>query len=141
MAGEFNSPVAKQDPNISTQEFGITCDKVGGVDCEKNRYIMLNSFEDGLYVGEVVKNMQRELIPSCTTSLINVEYQVEALIVHDATFGSGSVEIPSISFPVIIGRDPEGPFDQGNDGMVAAQMAQQQQFYAAQVMQPGQAIQ
>jgi len=60
--------------------------------------------------------------------------------VHDATFGDG-VEIPSISFPVIISRDPEGAFDMGQDGMVAAQMAQQQQFYAAQVMQPGQAMQ
>jgi hypothetical protein len=51
MAGEFNSPVAKQDPNISTQEFGITMDKIPNIDCEKNRYIMMNSFEDGKYMG------------------------------------------------------------------------------------------
>ena len=35
----------------------------------------------------------------------------------------------------------EGPVDLGTEGMVATQMAQQQQFYAAQVMQPGQAMQ
>lgn len=52
MAGEFTSLVAKQDPNIAPQEFGITCDKIPGIDCEKNRYTMLNDFEDGKYIGQ-----------------------------------------------------------------------------------------
>lgn len=39
-AGEFNSPVAKQDPNISTQEFMVKMDKIHSIDTEKNRYFM-----------------------------------------------------------------------------------------------------
>lgn len=74
MKGAFNSPVAKQDPNISVQEFGITFERVPGVDVEKNRYTMLNSFEDGKYVGEVLNNMQKEILPTCATSLINIDY-------------------------------------------------------------------
>ena len=46
-AGEFNSPVAKQDPNISTQEFNVRMDRVASVDTEKNRYFMANDFETG----------------------------------------------------------------------------------------------
>lgn len=55
MAGEFDSQVAKQDPNISVQEFGITFKKVQGVDCEKNRYFMRKSFETWQDVGEALK--------------------------------------------------------------------------------------
>lgn len=141
MAGEFNSPVAKQDPNISTQEFGITMDKDPSVDTEKNRYTMLNdfAFDKMPYVGSTLKDMQRELVPTTATSLINVDYSIECILVHDSTFGDGK-EVPGIMFPVIVARNPEGAYDQGNEGMVATQMAQQQQFYAAQVMQPGSPI-
>jgi hypothetical protein len=84
---------------------------------------MINSFEDGKHMGKEIADMQRELLPSVTSSLINIDYQLEARIVHDSTFGSGQ-EIPPLFFPLIIARDPEGPFDQGNDGMVAQQMQQ-----------------
>lgn len=99
-------------------------------DCEKNRYVMKNSFEDGKPVGDVLMAMQNELLPTIASNLINIDYQIEALIIHDSTFGDGK-EVPPIQFPVIISRDPEGAFDVGQEGMVAQQMQQQQQFYAA----------
>jgi len=41
MTGEFQSLVAKQDPNIAIQEFFISCDKVFPSDCEKNRFALI----------------------------------------------------------------------------------------------------
>ena len=84
--------------------------------------------------------MQQEFLPSITSSLINIDYQIEAIVHHEATVGTDK-SIPPLIFPIIVGRALEGPVDLGTEGMVATQMAQQQQFYAAQVMQPGQPMQ
>ena len=138
-AGEFNSPVAKQDPNISTQDFSLKMDRVPSVETEKNRYFMAQDFETGREYSGTIKNMQQEWLPSITSSLINIDYQVEAQVYHEATLGLDK-SVPPLFFPIIVGRAVEGPLDVGTDGMVATQMAQQQQFYAAQVMQPGQAV-
>lgn len=73
---------------------------------------------------------QHELLPTTATGLINIDYQIEASIYHESTFGAGQ-EVPSLFFPVIIARNPEGPFDQGTEGMVATQLEQQKQFYAS----------
>jgi hypothetical protein len=62
--------------------------------------------------------MQREMLPTVTTSLIEIEYTIAALVIHESTFGSGQ-EIPPVEFPIIVARDPEGPIDMGTDGMVA----------------------
>ena len=140
MAGEFNSPVAKQDPNISTQEFNVKMDRVHSVETEKNRYFMGQDFESGRQYSGTIQNLQQEFLPSITSSLINIDYQVEAQVYHEKTIGTEQC-VPSLFFPIIVGRAVEGPLDVGTDGMVAAQMQQQQQFYAAQVMQPGQALQ
>lgn len=64
-----------------------------------------------------------EILPTTASSLINIDYTIECQLVHEATFGNG-IEIPSISFPVIVARDPEGPLDVGTDGMVVTQMEQ-----------------
>ena len=33
--------------------------------------------------------MQKELVPTVASSLINVDYQIEAIVFHEATFGEG----------------------------------------------------
>ena len=46
MAGEFKAPVAKQDPNVATQEFSITCDKISETDTERNRHVLVGDVTD-----------------------------------------------------------------------------------------------
>jgi hypothetical protein len=121
MAGEFNSPVAKQDPNLSTQELMITFDMLPNINCEKNRYFLWKSNEDGSDYDPMLKMMEQEFLPTIATSLINIDYQVEAQIFHEATFGVDKA-VPPVFFPIIVGRNPEGPLDVGTDGMVVTQM-------------------
>ena len=56
-AGEFVSPVAKQDPNISTQEFMVKMDKIHSIDTEKNRHFMADDFDSGKKYSGVVQNL------------------------------------------------------------------------------------
>ena len=70
-----------------------------------------------------LKVQQHEFLPSTSTKLIDIDYQIEASIEHDSTFGS-SQEVPSLFFPLIAARNPEGPFDQGTEGLVVTQMQQ-----------------
>ena len=74
MAGEFMSPVAKQDPNISTQEFVVTWDKLPNIDTEKNRYIMKINFENGHPMDPLLIEQQCEFLPTTATSLMNIDY-------------------------------------------------------------------
>lgn len=119
MAGEFASPVAKKDPSLSTQEFGVTMGKIASIDTEKNRFVMKKSFDDGSEIDKTLLAMQNEVLPTVSTSLINIDYAIVAYVIHESTFGTGQ-EIPPIEFPLILARDPEGPIDMGTDGMVAA---------------------
>jgi len=50
---------------------------------------MEKSFEDGKDLHKTLKEMQEEVLPSCDTNLVKVAYEIECLLVHDATFGSG----------------------------------------------------
>jgi len=120
MAGEFDSVVAKQEPNLAIQQFNIELRKVKGVDVEKNRYIMKKSFEDGRDINKTCMELQSEVLPSVDTNLIKVSYEIECRIAHETMMGWEYDMKEGITFPMIVARDPQGPFDQGTDGMVAA---------------------
>jgi len=98
-------------------------DKVHSVDTEKNRVAMVTNFDGGKPMPKTLDHMQREFLPTIATGLINIDYQIEAIVHHESTFGT-SQEIEPLFFPLIVARDTEGPFDAGQDGMVAAQMQQ-----------------
>ena len=118
MAGEFNAPVARQDPNVAIQEFSITCDKISTTDCEKNRFTLVGDFDGMKSLDWELKLQQHEVLPSIRTKLISIVYQIEALITHESMLGDGQ-EIPSIFFPITIARNPEGELDEGLDGSIA----------------------
>ena len=105
-------------------------DKIQSIDTEKNRFFMADDFDTGKKYSGIVMNLQQEFLPSITSTIVNIDYQIEAQVFHDATIGVDKC-VPPLFFPVIVGRALEGPVDLGQEGMVAAQMAQQQQFYAA----------
>ena len=71
-----------------------------------------------LFVGKECLALQQEFLPSVASSLINVDYQVEAIVYHEATLGLDQA-IPPLYFPIIVGRAIEGPLDVGTEGMVA----------------------
>ena len=77
-----------------------------------------------------LKTQQHELLPTTATKLIDIDYQIEACVQHESTFGS-SQEVPSLFFPLIAARNPEGPLDLGTEGMVVTQMQREQEFYAS----------
>jgi hypothetical protein len=98
-------------------------DIIGNIHTEKNRCFLTHSNENGKEYDVMLRNMEQEFLPTVATSLINIDYTVEAQVFHEAMFGTEKA-VPPIFFPLIVGRNPEGPFDTGTDGMVATQMQQ-----------------
>jgi len=121
MQAQDSWQVAKQEPNLIPQEFRITFDIVPSINCEKNRQFLWKSFEDGSDYDPMLKDMEQEFLPTISSSLINIDYTIEAQMFHDATFGVDK-SVPPVFFPIIVGRNPEGPLDVGTDGMVVTQM-------------------
>jgi len=81
---------------------------------------MKKSFEDGRDLNKILMELQNEVIPSVDTNLIKVSYEIEVRVAHETMMGWDYDMKESVSFPMIVARDPQGPFDQGTDGMVAA---------------------
>lgn len=81
---------------------------------------MKKSFEDGRDLNKTLMELQGEVLPTINTNLIKVDYEIEVRIAHETTFGFEYEMKEGVTFPMIVARDPQGPFDQGTDGMVAA---------------------
>ena len=72
-----------------------------------------------------VHALQHEVLPSILTDMIKIEYMLEVAIFHDGALGAWQ-QLPSIFFPLIVARAPEGQIDNGIAGLQQSQMAMQE---------------
>ena len=115
MFGKFEDQVARNEPDLVSRDYAIALRKTKGVDREKNRVLMLHDFESGAPLPMELKQMQHEVLPSCQTPNLRIEYEIIAMVSHEGMF-SASQDVPSVHMPLYVTVDPKGPFDLGREG-------------------------
>ena len=118
--GKFDGYIAAKEPRQISFDYAILLKKVRDTNRENNRVEMPYDFETGHPMTKQLIQMQKDLLPSVNTANIKIEYEIEAMVAHEAYFSSGQ-DVPSVKMPLYITLDPKGPFDMGRDGHNASE--------------------
>ena len=66
--------------------------------------------------------------------MIKIEYFLDVAVLHDGVLGAWQ-QVPSVQFPLIVARAPEGIIDNGIAGMQQSQLDMQEQYLIQQDLQ------